>query len=249
MRKSLILLVPLLLLLFIFTGGCIRILPAYNNVKVVVRYSGSADGVLTVKYKGQYDSIYTVVRSDSYPLFPYRFTIGAIQGYYDAYDFHAFIGNEMYPDAYGYTKVDASLLDSDGVVTIWLDDVFYYVDDIYEPDDSIYDAFNILEGETQYRNLSTPVDVDYVSFFGVTGRTYTIKATVDWDDATDTELFLLNHQGIVFEENDDVAFDDFSSEIRFTAQYTGTYYIKTTVSSNAVTFIAHGPYRLSLAEF
>jgi hypothetical protein len=99
--------------------------------------------------------------------------------------------------------------------------------DDYEPDDDFDSAGVIQVGEYQARSLIDTADVDYVSFYAVSGKKYVIETRIHEGSQTNFTLYDPGRTQFAY---DDSSGDDGGSKITWLASYTGVCYIKVDTS-------------------
>lgn len=106
-------------------------------------------------------------------------------------------------------------------LTLELNDLF----DLYESDNTLEDAKEIVPGEVQERSFHEIQDVDYIRFTADAAALYEFYTTIPEGELTDTYLTLLDAKGTQLAFNDDENSFSVSSRIRWLAPSSGEYYI------------------------
>lgn len=102
-------------------------------------------------------------------------------------------------------------------------------EDIYEVDDTYLDAINnnrvIYSGQTQYHSIHTDGDEDWMMFYAEAGSIYTIE-TYSATTNGDSRLYLYDTDGTTQLEYDDDGGSGLFSQITYSFDTAGTYFIK-----------------------
>ena len=118
--------------------------------------------------------------------------------------------------------------------------------DAYEPDNSYTNSKNIpTDGTWQTHTFDPAGDTDFINFSAVAGAYYLIRTVnLTSADITDTQIFLLDRNGVTPLSADEAGFvgADWSARIVWRANSTGTYYVQVNESGGS----AGGSYNISV---
>ncbi len=103
-------------------------------------------------------------------------------------------------------------------------EVCFATPDAFEPDDTTGNAAQLVLGQAQARNFTTPGDQDWARFTAEAGKEY-LLSTRNLGPAADTYLYLYAQDGVTLLAANDDADDSLASRIEWTAPATGTYYV------------------------
>jgi serralysin len=110
---------------------------------------------------------------------------------------------------------------------------------------SLTTPYSIAVGDTFLGSIGTEGDDDVISIELEEGDIYTALLTGDTLD--DPRLAIVNADGVIIGDNDDINGTSTDSGVVFTAAYTGTYYVAILASPNSTTLT--GSYTASVSEF
>lgn len=120
--------------------------------------------------------------------------------------------------------------------------------DIYEPDNSHINSTNIpADGTWQTHTFDPANDTDFINFSATAGGYYLIRTVnLTGADITDTQIFLLDRNGVTLLSADEAGLvgADWSARIVWRANTTGTYYVQVNESNGT----AGGSYNISVEK-
>ena len=208
----------MLLASFVFISSC-SLKPTvsvtiYNSTQVT-------GGELTILY-GDYESEYADGRLDYIDVsWPFTFTIP------DATVCTNYIVYAELDDYSTGLAWDGVLTDTrfGGEIDVVLDLELHItqVDDLHEEDDTFQTASVIQVGEYQARSLMDTADVDYVSFYATSGRTYAMETERHGGSQTNLTLYDPGLNQLAYNQ---YGGDGGGSRIVWTAPYSGACYVK-----------------------